>query len=139
RDEIIAALFPTATRAIANTPPAPSTFAPPAALCGQWKGTVHTWKADLSLTLEIKADGDIHAQLGTQLTMLLNRAAFQNGYLTGVMNGDIGTEDANRTKYTLNLSLKLRGDILNGGITALSLPGKRVGNALTHWVELKKQ
>ncbi|NBO66483.1 MAG: hypothetical protein EBU88_16835 [Acidobacteria bacterium] len=68
-----------------------------------------------------------------------NRPVFENGYLTGVMSGDIGTDDANRTRYVLNLSLKLRGDLLNGGITALTIPGRRVGNALTFWTELKRQ
>ncbi len=41
--------------------------------------------------------------------------------------------------YWLALSLKLRGDVLNGAITVISRPGKRAGNALNHWVELKKQ
>lgn len=81
----------------------------------------------------------MHARLGTQLTTLLNRPNFQDGSLTGVMSGDIGTEDANRTRYVLSLSLKLRGERLTGGITALSLPGKRVGNALTYWTELKRE
>jgi len=49
------------------------------------------------------------------------------------------TEDANRRRYVLSLSLKLLGDVLNGAVTARSLPGKRVGNALTQWAELKKQ
>ena len=59
--------------------------------------------------------------------------------MSGNLTGDIGTEDANRTRYTLALSLKLRGDVLNGALTAQSLPGRRVGNALTHWVELKRE
>ena len=54
------------------------------------------------------------------------------------MAGDIRTEDANRTRYILGLSLKLRGDVLNGGITALSVPaGGRECAYL--WAELKKQ
>ncbi|MCI0491149.1 MAG: hypothetical protein L0229_31555 [Blastocatellia bacterium] len=70
---------------------------------------------------------------------LLSRVDFEDGYLTGQMMSDIGTEDANRTRYVLALSLKLRGNVMNGAMTARSLPGKRVGNASTHWVELKKQ
>jgi len=73
------------------------------------------------------------------LKTLLDRTQFKDGYLTGSFSGDIGTEDANRTRYALSLSLKLRGNILNGAMTAQSLPGRRVGNALTHWVELKKE
>lgn len=55
------------------------------------------------------------------------------------MSGDIGTDDANRTRYVLGLALKLRGETLSGGTTALTLPGRRVGNALTYWTELKRQ
>lgn len=35
--------------------------------------------------------------------------------------------------------VKERGDVMNGALTAQSMPAKRVGNALTRWVELKKQ
>ena len=137
RDEIISSLVMSLPRTA--TTAVPSSTTPVLTLFGTWKGIVHSWSSDLPFTLEIKTDGDVHAQLGSQLTTLLNRAAFKDGYLTGVMNGDIGTKDANRTKYILSLSLKLRGEILNGGITAISTSEKRVGNALTHWVELKRQ
>jgi hypothetical protein len=84
--------------------------------------------------------GDVHAQLGGQLRTLLNSVQWQDGYLSGRMMGDIGTEDANRRPYLLSLTLKLRGkDVLNGPASALSLPGPRPGNALTQWVELKKK
>jgi hypothetical protein len=120
-------------------PPVASGFKPSAELTGTWTGQVHTPRAPVNLTLEIKTDGDVHARLGTQLQTLLNRVALRDGYLTGTMMGDIGTEDASRTPHTLGLTLKLRGSVLVGGITAMSLPGRRVGNALTHWVELRKE
>ena len=137
RDAIIAALVPAVPRTATAAAPSASS-SPVSSLAGTWQGSVHSWSADIPFTLEIKADDDVHAQLGSQLKTLLSRASLKNGYLTGVMNGDIGTEDANRTKYVLSLSLKLRGEILNGGITALSTSEKRVGNALTHWVELMR-
>lgn len=128
---------------LARKPPVPApavaSFAPPDALVGTWTGQVHTHRAPLNFTLEIKNDGDVHARLGNQLQTLLNRVALRDGYLTGTMMGDIGTEDASRTPHTLSVSLKLRGSVLVGGITAMSLPARRVGNALTHWVELKKE
>jgi CubicO group peptidase (beta-lactamase class C family) len=115
-------------------------FEPPSELVGTWTGQVHTPpRVPLNLTLEIKKDGDVHARLGTQLQTLLNRVTLRDGFLTGAMLGDLGTEDASRTPHTLSLTLKLRGNVLVGGITAMSLPAKRVGNALTHWVELKKE
>jgi hypothetical protein len=63
---------------------------------------------------------------------------WHDGYLSGRMTGDIGAEDANRRPYLLSLTLKLRGAALNGPASAVSLPGRRPGNALTQWVELKK-
>jgi len=139
-EEIIAALIPDAARKQpAPNPEALSSTEPFSQLRGTWKGTIHTYKGDVALTLEFKESGDVHAQLGSQLKTLVNNVSLKDGYLTGRMMGDIGTEDANRMPYTLVLSLKQRGDALNGAITALSLPAKRVGNALSHWVELKKQ
>jgi CubicO group peptidase (beta-lactamase class C family) len=140
-DEIVAVLMPDAARkpGAPNQPPPEPVLKPSSDLIGAWKGTVHTYKEEIPFTMEIKPDGDVHTRLGNQLRTLLNRADFKDGYLTGQMFGDIGTEDANRTRYLLSLSLKLRGDVLNGAITAQSTAAKRVGNALTHWVELKKQ
>ncbi len=139
-DEIVATLMPDARRkpATPNSEREP-VFKPSESILGMWQGTVHTRKADIPLTLVFQPDGDIHARLGTQLKTLVNRAELKDGYLTGEFLSDIGTEDANRTRYVLSLSLKLRGDALNGALTARSLPGRRVGNALTHWAELKKQ
>jgi len=139
-NEIVGTLFPGA----APRPSAPaiagaSRFEPPGELIGTWSGQVHTGRTPVPFALEIKSDGDVHARLGTQLQTLLNRVSLANGYLTGTMMGDIATEDASRTPHTLSVTLKLRGSALVGGMTALSLPARRVGNALTHWVELKKE
>ena len=139
RDEIIAALFPAAARPPVRPVTAPQSSSSLSALLGSWSGRVETWKGELPLSLEFQPDGDVHARLGSQLLTLVNRPVFENGYLTGVVSGDIGTDDANRTRYLLHLSLKLRGDLLNGGMTALTIPGRRVGNALTFWTELKRQ
>jgi CubicO group peptidase (beta-lactamase class C family) len=139
-EEIEKVLLPDLRRRPPAPPPAATArFEPPNELVGTWTGQVHTYRAPLAFTLEIKADGDVHARLGTQLQTLLNRAALRDGYLTGTMMGDIGTEDASRTPHTLSVMLKLRGSALVGGVTAMSLPARRVGNALTHWVELKRE
>ncbi len=139
-DEIMATLMPDARPAPAtpNNERAPA-FKPSESFLGTWQGVIHTYKAEIPFKLVFQPDGDIHARLGAQLESLVNSPEFKDGYLTGEFLGDIGTEDANRTRYVLSLSLKLRGDVLNGALTARSLPAKRVGNALTQWVELKKQ
>jgi CubicO group peptidase (beta-lactamase class C family) len=140
-DQIVAVLMPDAARKpdAQSQSPQDTVFKPTGELIGVWKGMVDTYKEKIDFTLEVKPDGDIHTRLGSQLRTLLDRVSFKDGYLTGQMISDIGTEDANRTRYVLLLSVKLRDDVMNGAITAQSMPGKRVGNALTHWVELKKQ
>jgi CubicO group peptidase (beta-lactamase class C family) len=108
-------------------------------LTGTWKGMVHTYNGDPRLTITVKDSGDVHVQLGYQLPTLLTGAKFDDGWLHGVFAGDIGTEDANRTKYHLVLEAKLRGDRLCGSLVAQSVEAIRAGNALTQWVELKKE
>jgi len=105
-------------------------------LLGDWRGTVHTYERDLPLTLSFKPSGDVHARLGEQLPTLVNDMEFKDGRLTGKMCGSIETADASRRphhpRHHLELDLKLRGDVLNGVVIAI------VGNALGHWVELRK-
>ena len=62
----------------------------------------------------------------------------KDGWLTGRMQGDIGTNDANRRPYLLRSDLKLRDEILNGTLIAISPPETRLGNALSYWTELRK-
>jgi CubicO group peptidase (beta-lactamase class C family) len=113
-------------------------FQPPPELAGEWRGALHTYEREIPLTLRILGSGDVHARLGDQLETLLNNPAWSEGELRGAMAGDIGTADANRRPYTLQLTLKLRGAALSGSASAISLPGRRAGNALTQWVELRK-
>lgn len=108
-------------------------------LIGQWNGSIHTYQGEIPIILWFKDSGYIHAKLGEQLKTLLSDVSFEDDYLRGKMTGDIGTEDANRRPYHLHFDLKIREDVLNGAVIAKSLPGKRVGNALSHWTELKKQ
>jgi CubicO group peptidase (beta-lactamase class C family) len=123
-----------------NRPPGdPPVTKPGAEMVGTWKGIVRTYVRDIPFTLQIKEDGGTQARLERQLWALVNMTNFQNGVLTGQMAGDIGTEDANRYPYVLRMSLKLRGDVLGGPISAVSTPGKRARNALTYWAELKKE
>ncbi len=111
---------------------------PTAELVGTWKGSVITYAGELPLALVIHASGDVRARLGRQPETALNQPRIEDGYLTGRMNGELGTQDVDRRPYELAVSLRQRGGVLNGGMTALSSPGPRAGNALTHWVELYK-
>ena len=114
-------------------------FTPMLDLAGEWVGEVHTHLGPHRLRLAIDDGGRAHVQLGDDLWTLLNNARFDGEYLRGGFRGDIGTEDANRTDYVLSLELKLRGDVLNGSVIAVTLPNVRLGNALTHWAELRRR
>lgn len=109
----------------------------PVQLTGRWSGVVETYEGKLPMVLEFHGRRDVHVRLGNQLWTLVNRPRFRGGELTGVFNGDLGVEDANRTKHQLRLDLRLRGDdTLNGAVIALSVPAIRSGNALSFWTEL---
>lgn len=116
-------------------------FVAPSTLLGKWQGSLATYVGNLSFELEFLPGGDVHARLGDQLATLVNHPSFENNTLTGVFNGRIGTPDTERYDYTIQLSLKKRGDVLNGAAIAVGIfptPDGRVRNALAHWLELRK-
>lgn len=117
----------------------PVPFQPPAELLGHWQGAIDTHQGDRPLDVWVKQTGDVHIQLRGQLKTLLNEPRWEEGQLVGMFAGDVGTDDANRRPYHLHVRWKLREDVLNGSTAAISLPGRRVGNALSYWTELKKQ
>ncbi len=108
-------------------------------LAGIWRGEVATFEGKLPVTIVVKEAGGVYVQLGDRPWTVLGHATFSEGVLSGVFSGDIGTEDANRRPYNLRLEVKKRDDVLNGSLIALSLPGKWVGNALTHWIQVKRK
>lgn len=138
-DEIFSVLLPKWKIPQRSSRESPGKFEPSAELVGTWTGRLSTYKQDMPFTLRIFESGDVHAKLGDQLQTLLNDVRWDDNYLSGEMSGDVRTEDAGRTPHYLRITLKLRGDLLNGSASALSLPGRRPGNALTQWLELKKQ
>ncbi len=81
----------------------------------------------------------MHAKFGDQLSALVDKPYFEDGVFHGAMAARIGTPDTERQRYTISLSLRLRGNVLNGAAEALGGDEPRVGNALTHWMELNKQ
>jgi CubicO group peptidase (beta-lactamase class C family) len=113
-------------------------FVPTPELIGEWNGKVHTYKEDIPVTFWFKECGDVIVKMGNQLKTLLNDVYFKEGYLTGQMTGDIGIEDVNRRPYHLHLILKLRDQVLNGAMSAISLSDRKMGNALSHWIEIKR-
>lgn len=114
-------------------------FTTPAVLLGEWKGTLATYVKDLPVELRFLGSGDVHAKVGDQLTTLVNNPTFKDGVFHGELSARIGTPDTERYQYNVELSLRLRDNVLNGDATASGVDGPRVRNALSHWLELKKQ
>ncbi len=110
----------------------------PEEILGVWQGQVETYQATLPFRLEIASPEEARAKLADAAPTALRSVRLQQGYLTATMTGDIGTPDANRREYDLNLSLKLRGDALNGALTAVGKPSPKLRNALTSWIELHR-
>jgi hypothetical protein len=117
-------------------------FRPDTHLLGTWYGHVHTYEGDIPLTLWFKETGDVHAQLGTQPKTLVNETQFKQQFFEGEMKGNISTSDANRYPHHLYLDLKRREEALTGAVIVMPIrektPGKRLGMALSYWVELRK-
>ncbi len=75
----------------------------------------------------------------------MNDPTFEDERIGGVMAGTLPTEDVNRRRHHLCLDLRLRGRTIDGALVAHTdnveeggAPGRRMGNALSHWSELRK-
>lgn len=112
-------------------------FQPTPELRGKWVGTVHTVRSQIPLTIEFNA-GEVLAGLKGQHTSVVKHIGFKEGWFSGSMAGELDNDDVNwRGPQVLELSLKLRGDVLAGGAAATSEDWR--AGALTHWVELRRQ
>ena len=107
-------------------------------LYGTWSGVVETYNGEKEVNLKIDKSGYAFIRIDDQPWSVLNKLSFENNFLNGEFQGDLGTDDVNRVKYKLRLDVKYRQNKLNGALIAVPVPEKRVRNALTHWVELKK-
>ncbi|HEY5755379.1 MAG TPA: serine hydrolase domain-containing protein [Steroidobacter sp.] len=114
-------------------------FTTPDTLLGTWKGTLVTYVKDVPVELRFLSSGDVQAKVGDQLTTLVNKPVFKDGVFRGQLATRIGTPDTERYEYIVELTLRLRGDVLNGDASAGDVEGPRVRNALSHWLEVKKQ
>ena len=157
-DEITTALVPNWKLAPAAAPQA--AFSPSQDLAGTWKGSVETYQSITPLKLEVLASGEIKVSLGNQLATILDHVSFEGDTLHGVFKGDIDLPEATRRPHVVSISLKLRGNVLNGSVTARAdgegtMPGYSVDTpgsvparairvekdtfVITQWAELHKQ
>lgn len=119
--------------------PAKPAFNVPESLRGTWKGTLSTYVKEVPVELSFLPGGEVHAKFGDQLTALVNEPRFENDVFEGQLVSRIGTPDTERYQYVTEFSLRLRGNVLNGAATASGVDERRVRNALTHWIELRKE
>ena len=113
-------------------------FTAHSALQGEWVGRVETYSGTLPVKITIPEFGSVIVQFGDELQTILNYPTFSDNRLRGSTLGDIRTDDAAKRPYTLVFDLNLRWNVLNGSVSAISKPGPRLGNALSHWCELEK-
>jgi CubicO group peptidase (beta-lactamase class C family) len=137
-DRITANLLPK-WRAATGQQPAAAPFVMPDSLRGVWKGALSTYAREVPVELRFLSGGEVHAQVGDQLATLVNRPQVADGIFSGELAVRIGTPDTNRYAYTVSLSLQLRGDVLNGSATAIAVESPRERNALSHWIELRRE
>jgi CubicO group peptidase (beta-lactamase class C family) len=107
-------------------------------LYGTWSGVVETYNGERKVELIIDKSGYAFIRIDEHPWSVLNEISFKNNFLNGEFHGDLGTNDVNRVKHRLRLDVKFRRNKLNGSLIAVPVPEKRVRNALTHWVELKR-
>ena len=123
-----------------SSPPVRPSFKPPDQLVGTWRGEVATYAGAVPMQLRVLESGDLHVRLAEQFWALVNEPSLApDGLLRGRFLGELPTEDTQRDRIELRLQLELRGDVLNGSVIALTRGDRnKVGNALTHWAELKR-
>jgi CubicO group peptidase (beta-lactamase class C family) len=120
--------------------PAPGDKVDIKTLTGTWVGTVHTYQAEIPFRLVVTDSGEARATLGKEPECpVTNGRIDPEGFLTGQLRGDLGTEDLKRHRYVLVPHLKRNGDVLSGSLIAWSDDGRRERFELPHWVELKRE
>jgi len=122
---------------------APQKFIPPAELVAQWSGSIKTYEGDIPVQLAIAADGNLTLKLDGRSLMVIPMPAgledlnlgFRSGVLTFPVLGNIRTSDASRGRHILVAFLRVRGNKLNGHISAASMEYKFL---FPYWAELSK-
>ena len=127
-----------------ESPPAPEP-ADLKSLVGRWEGEIVTPLGSQKLQLTVLESGDVHAELEGSLKALVNRVRFKDDWLGGRFVARLRSPDLPNRPLELGLDLKRREGRLTGGLIAFTalgegeeggVPGRRCGNALTHWCEL---
>ncbi len=87
-------------------------------LVGSWAGELGTIEGPRALKIEVRPSGEITATLGGGPVQTVRGAGFEDGVLSGWFVGDASAELAEGRPTLLMLELRLRGDVLEGGVSA---------------------
>lgn len=107
-------------------------------LAGKWEGTIATYQGDRPLVLSIDAEGTVEARMNDEPAAPLGEVGLRNGVLRGVIAGELNTDDSRRVPGSVHLELRYVDAQLQGKAIVISNGRPRGGNALTHWVVLKR-
>jgi CubicO group peptidase (beta-lactamase class C family) len=105
---------------------------PPNTLAGTWTGEIQTWRGVVPLAFSIAPTREVHVTINSR-DQVLQKASVEANELYGVFEGDVGTPDAPRAPYDLEVDVYLRGNRLVGAVTT-----RGDGPALPYWVTLQR-
>jgi len=122
----------------AAAPAAPTALSAPAALRGEWRGTVRTYEDTIPIVLRVDSS-EVRVRLGDApgLWALLGNASYQDGVLGGRFLGTIPTPEARRVAHVVAISLQLRDDTLRGWAAAQVTEATN-DYSLSSYAELKR-
>jgi len=132
--------FPDAPE-IPAPPAAAAAFAPPDSLVGVWQGKVRADGTELPVKLTVEKAGQVRLELAGQespaLTVPtpLGALRFRDGVLIAPFVASLKTADTARAPHILLLGVKMRGDKLDGALSAVAMNQRF---CYSHWIELNR-
>lgn len=118
--------------------PRTAVFKPGPELIGEWKGEIRTYEETVPLAMTIQADGDVHVRIGNQMETLLNRPAFEGGFISGQSYGTIPSGDARAHPHNVSWRLLLDGKSMRGYVSTSFTAARSYGN-FSSYVRLEKK
>jgi CubicO group peptidase (beta-lactamase class C family) len=122
-------------------PAAAAVFVPPDSLAGIWQGKVRADGGDLPAKLTVEKAGQVRLELAGQESVALTvptplgSLRFRDGVLLAQFMASLKTADTARAPHILLLGVKLRGDKMDGALSAVAMNQRF---CYSHWIELSR-
>lgn len=107
-------------------------------LVGRWEGEVDDPEGPVVASLQVDGDGTGRLRLDGGPWLELRQPRLRDGFFEALTLPGHDREVPRATPRILRLDVKLRGDVLNGSLTAITRPHDRTGSALSSWIELQR-